>query len=296
MSRRTILGKKLGMTQIFDRVGNAIPVTLIQAGPCTVLQVKTKKRDGYNSIQLGFDEKKPKRTNKPQMAHFEKAGTSPKRFIREARVDNPEAFQPGQLITAGVLRNGDLVDVTGISKGKGFAGVMKRHGFAGFSATHGTHESFRGPGSIGAAADPARVFKGKKMPGQMGDETVTVQNLEIIDVREAQNLIAIKGPVPGGKNGYLVISESIKNPTDAPFPVEPAAPEPEPEQEDPAEPDTAADSQVDAEVQAPVEPDVVEPDVKEETPDTAVEAPEAQEADSDEEPPVADKEEGEKKE
>ena len=247
--RRTILGKKLGMTQIFDRIGDVIPITLIQAGPCIVLQVKTRENDGYDAIQLGFDEKKPKRTNKPQMGRFEKAGTTPKRFIREVRVDNPEAFSPGQAITAGVMRIGDLVDITGTSKGKGFAGVMKRHGFKGHPASHGTHESFRGPGSIGAAADPARVFKGKKMPGQMGDETVTIQNLKVIDVREDQNLIAIKGPVPGGKNGFLVIRDSIKKPSDGPYPQETEVPEVEVEQVEEA-PEEAIESEAHDETQA----------------------------------------------
>ncbi len=250
--RRTILGKKLGMSQIFDRSGDAVPITLIQAGPCIVLQIKTRGNDGYDAIQLGFDEKKPKRTNKPQKGRFEKAGTTPKRFIREVRVDNPEAFSPGQAITAGVIRTGDLVDVTGTSKGKGFAGVMKRHGFKGHPASHGTHESYRGPGSIGAAADPARVFKGKKMPGQMGDETVTIQNLKVIDVREDQNLIAIKGPVPGGKNGFLVIRDSIKKPSEGPYPQEPEVPEAEAEQVE-----EALEEPVESEVQAETEvPDV----------------------------------------
>lgn len=224
----TILGKKLGMTQIFDQVGNAIPVTLIQAGPCTVLQVKTTEKDGYNAIQLGFDDKKEKRTNRPEMGHLARSGSSPKRHIRETRVDDPAPYEPGQVITAGMFKNGDYIDITGTSKGKGFAGVMKRHGFAGFKATHGTHESKRGGGSLGPSADPARVFKGKKMPGQMGNETVTIQNLTVVDVREAQNLIAVKGPVPGAKNGLLIINYATKKPvpgrpvhTEKPEPVEP---------------------------------------------------------------------------
>lgn len=285
--RRTILGKKLGMTQIFDRNGNAVPVTLVQAGPCTVLQVKTTQNDGYDAIQLGFDEKRPKRTNKPQMGRFEKADTTPKRFIREARVDNPEAFSPGQVITAGVMRTGDFVDITGISKGKGFAGVMKRHGFAGHPATHGTHESFRGPGSIGAAADPARVFKGKKMPGQMGSETVTIQNLKVVDVREDQNLIAIKGPVPGGKNGYLVIKDAIKKPSDAPYPQEPEVQEVEAEQADDT-PEDLVEPEAHAEFEA--EDESGKQDLTEATEESAEPAePEEQPAPEDDEPAEPEK-------
>jgi large subunit ribosomal protein L3 len=208
--RQTILGKKLGMTQIFDHAGNAVPVTVVQAGPCTILQVKTTESDGYNAIQLGFGEKKEKRTTKPMIGHFKKVGSAPLRHVREARVDDPSLFKPGQAITVGFFARDDIIDVTGTSKGKGFAGVMKRHGFKGFTATHGTHESKRGGGSIGQSADPAKVFKNMKMPGQMGDEAVTVQNLRIVDIREDQNLLMIKGPVPGAKNGLLIISHAIK--------------------------------------------------------------------------------------
>ncbi|NOY85758.1 MAG: 50S ribosomal protein L3 [Deltaproteobacteria bacterium] len=207
-----ILGKKLGMTQIFDHLGNIIPVTLVQAGPCTVTQVKTDGKEGYNAIQIGFDDRSEKRTNKPDLGHFAKSESTPKRHLREARVPDPESFKPGQVITAGIFQTGDLIDVTGTSKGKGFAGVMKRHGFKGFKASHGTHESKRGGGSIGAAAYPAKVFKGTKMAGRMGNHAVTVQNLQVVDVREDQNLIAIKGPVPGGKNGLLIIKNAMKKP------------------------------------------------------------------------------------
>ncbi len=219
--RQTILGRKLGMTQIFDRQGNAIPVTIVQAGPCTVLQVKTEETDGYSAIQLGFVDKKEKHSTKPLLGHFEKAGSTPKRHIREARVDDPGVFSVGQVITAGLFEKDDRVDVTGTSKGKGFAGVMKRHGFSGFMASHGVHESKRGPGSIGQSADPAKVFKGMRMPGQMGNETVTIQNLRVVDVRESQNLIMLKGPVPGGKDGLLVISHAIKKEAPAPRQIEP---------------------------------------------------------------------------
>jgi large subunit ribosomal protein L3 len=226
--RETILGKKLGMTQIFDRHGNAVPVTLVQAGPCTVLQVKTSDSDGYDAIQLGFEDKKEKHTTRPMKGHFDKTSTTPKRFVRESRVEDTSRYQEGMVLTAGIFQKDDMVDVTGTSKGKGFAGVMKRHGFAGFMQTHGVHESFRGPGSIGAAADPARVFPGRRMPGQMGRDTVTLQNLRIVDIREDQNLLVIKGPVPGSKNGLVIISHAIKKA--APEARELVAPEPEPEE------------------------------------------------------------------
>jgi len=227
--RQTILGRKLGMSQIFDRQGNAIPVTIVQAGPCTVLQVKTKEKDGYNAIQLGFGDKKEKPTPMPLLGHFKKADSAPKRHIREARVDDPGMFTVGQVITAGLFEKDDRVDVTGTSKGKGFAGVMKRHGFSGFMASHGVHESKRGGGSIGQSADPAKVFKGMKMPGQMGDEAVTIQNLRVVDVRESQNLIMVKGPVPGGKNGLLVIHHAIKKEAPPLRQIEPEEVESDPE-------------------------------------------------------------------
>jgi len=227
--RQTILGRKLGMSQIFDRQGNAIPVTIVQAGPCTVLQVKTQEKDGYKAIQLGFGDKKEKHTTKPLLGHFKKADSNPKRHIREARVEDPSMFTVGQVITAGLFEKDDRVDISGTSKGKGFAGVMKRHGFKGFMASHGVHESKRGGGSIGQSADPAKVFKGMKMPGQMGDETVTIQNLKIVDVRESQNLIMVQGPVPGGKNGLLVIHHAIKKEAPPLRQTEPDEVEPDPE-------------------------------------------------------------------
>jgi large subunit ribosomal protein L3 len=235
--RQTILGKKLGMTQIFDQTGNAVPVTIVQAGPCTILQVKTTETDGYNAIQLGFGEKKEKHTTKPMLGHFKKVGAAPLRNVREAGVDDPSLFTAGQAITVGLFERGDIIDVTGTSKGKGFAGVMKRHGFKGFMASHGVHESKRGGGSIGQSADPAKVFKNMKMPGQMGDETVTIQNLRIVDIREDQNLLMIKGPIPGAKNGLLVISHAIKKDAPAMREITPEEPDTEPTPE-PAEEDT----------------------------------------------------------
>ena len=302
----TILGKKLGMTQVFDQVGNAIPVTLVQAGPCIVLQVKTMEKDGYNAIQLGFDDKKEKRTNKPEMGHLARSGSTPKRHIRETRVDDPENYEPGQVITAGRFKNGDFIDITGTSKGKGFAGVMKRHGFSGFKATHGTHESKRGGGSLGPSADPARVFKGKKMPGQMGNENVTVQNLTVVDVREAQNLIAIKGPVPGAKNGLLIINFAMKKPIpDRPIQKEePAAVEsPEPddtlaaaEDTPPVEENTPAEKekQVQEEEQTPAEEQTTEESPAQEEDQASDEnpAPETAEKVPEEEKPEEEPKEG----
>jgi large subunit ribosomal protein L3 len=206
----TILGKKLGMTTIFDRKGNAQTVTLVQAGPCTILQVKEKKKDGYDAIQLGFDEKRPKSTTKPLAGHFAKTGSTPKRFIREVRVDDPTQYEPGKAITASLFKVGDWLDVTGTSKGKGTAGPMKAHNFKGFGMSHGVHETFRGPGSVGQHTHPGRVFKGVMGAGHLGDERVTIQNLVVVDLREDLNVIAVKGPIPGGKNGYVILRRAKK--------------------------------------------------------------------------------------
>lgn len=280
--KQAILGRKLGMTQIFDHQGSAIPVTIIQAGPCHVLQVKTTESDGYNAIQLGFLDKKEKRTTQPLKGHFDKAGSSPQRYIRETRVDDPSLFSVGQVITCGRFAKGDFVDISGTSKGKGFAGVMKRHGFKGFLATHGTHESKRGPGSIGQAADPAKTFKGIKMAGRLGGDTVTVQNIVIVDNREDQNLLFVKGPVPGGKNGLLIIRHSTKKPAPPEREMEPAVPDVEPETE-PEEPEAPAET---------VEADIPGDDNDKATPDTGEEdgtpevetAPDESGTDSTEEP------------
>jgi large subunit ribosomal protein L3 len=284
--RQTILGKKLGMTQIFDQTGNAVPVTIVQAGPCTILQVKTKETDGYNAIQLGFGEKKEKRTTKPMLGHFQKVGAAPLRHVREATVDDPSLFAAGQAITVGLFERGDIVDVTGTSKGKGFAGVMKRHGFKGFMASHGVHESKRGGGSIGQSADPAKVFKNMKMPGQMGDEAVTIQNLKIVDIREAQNLLMIKGPIPGAKNGLLVISHAIKKEAPAMREITPEEPDTEPVEEDaPVEEAAAVET-------APEEASVEEASPSAEaTEDTPVEEAPVEEAPTEEAPAEAAPEE-----
>ncbi|PID44917.1 MAG: 50S ribosomal protein L3 [Proteobacteria bacterium] len=200
-----ILGKKRGMTRVYDETGIAIPVTVVETGPCTVLQVKTVEKEGYNAIQVGFDSKKAQRVNKPQAGHFKKAGVDGFYHIREFRVEKPEEFELGQRLLANdILKVGDLVDVQGTSKGMGFQGVMKRHGFKGGGAGHGSG-FHRAPGSIGCSAWPARVIKGKKMPGRMGNDTVLKKNMMVIDVRSEENVVLLKGSVPGAKNGLLKI-------------------------------------------------------------------------------------------
>ena len=200
-----ILGKKVGMTRVYDELGFAIPVTVIEAGPCMVLQVKTVEGEGYNAIQLGFDAKKQSRVNKPQAGHFKKAGAEGFYHVREFRVENPEAFEVGQELPLDtVFKIGEMVDVQGKSKGRGFQGVMRRHGFKGGGAAHGSG-FHRAPGSIGCSAWPSRVIKGKKMPGRMGNDTVLKKNITVVDVRPEENVVLLKGSVPGAKNGLLKI-------------------------------------------------------------------------------------------
>lgn len=205
---RAILAKKIGMTQVFDDEGRAIPVTVLEAGPCTVIAKRTSDRDGYMAIQIGFKAAKENRLNKPQLGHFAKAGVAPLKFVREMRLVDTEGFEVGQEITTDIFKPGDYVDVTGISKGKGFAGSIKRHGFARGSMTHGSHYH-RGPGSLGSV-DAARVFKGRKLPGRMGGEKVTSQKLKVIKVDSGKNLLLVKGAVPGPRNGLLVVKNSVK--------------------------------------------------------------------------------------
>lgn len=200
-----ILGKKVGMTRVYSELGEATPVTVIEAGPCKVLQVKSIATDGYNAIQVGFGTKKPSRVNKPLGGHFKKSSEENFYFIREFRVENPDDYKVGQDITLENLFNtGDVVDIQGTSKGFGFQGVIKRHGFGGGGAGHGSG-FHRAPGSIGCSAWPARVIKGKKMPGRMGNDTVLKKNVIVVDVRTEDNVILVKGPVPGAKNGLLKI-------------------------------------------------------------------------------------------
>lgn len=204
-----ILAKKIGMTQIFED-GKFIPVTVVEAGPNFVLQKKTVENDGYTALQLGFDEKKEKNTTKPVMGIFKKAGVNPQRFIKELRVDSVEGYELGQEIKVDVLAGVEFVDITGTSKGKGTSGVMKRHGFGGNRASHGVSRNHRLGGSIGMSTWPGKVLKGKRMAGQYGNEIVTVQNLRVVKVDAENNLLLIKGAVPGSKNSYIVVKPAIK--------------------------------------------------------------------------------------
>jgi len=205
-----ILGKKLGMTQVFVADGRRVPVTVVEAGPCTVVQKKTESTDGYNALQVGFEAKKSHRVNKPMMGHFKKADQGAFAALRELAADNVDEYQVGDQVTCdSVFKAGDIVDVTGTSKGKGFQGVIKRWGFSGGRATHGS-KFHRAPGSIGMSASPARVHRGKKMPGQMGNARVTQQNLEIVEVRADQNLILVKGAIPGPNQGLVLIRKCVK--------------------------------------------------------------------------------------
>ena len=202
-----LIGKKVGMTSIFDDNGKNIPCTVIEAGPCVVTQVRTEEVDGYNALQLGFDDKAEKRANKAEIGHFKKAGSSTKKKVVEFR-DFEGDFKLGETIGVDVFVEGEFVDVSATSKGKGFQGVVKRHGFAGVGqATHGQHNRLRAPGSIGAASYPARVFKGMKMAGRMGGSKVTVQNLRVLKIVPEKNLLVLKGCVPGHKNAYVTIEK-----------------------------------------------------------------------------------------
>ncbi|MCR5846221.1 MAG: 50S ribosomal protein L3 [bacterium] len=199
----TILGRKIGMTQVWSEDDEIIPVTVIEAGPCVVSQIKTKETDGYEAIQIGFGKIKPKHVNKPMAGHFERAGIEPMRYLREVRVEDASQFSLGETITCGEFE-GCTVDVSGTSKGKGFAGVMKRYGFGGGPGGHGSH-FHRAPGSVGQCASPSRIFKGVKMAGHMGNVKVTVRNLAVVRVDEDLNIILVKGAIPGGKGGLVTV-------------------------------------------------------------------------------------------
>ena len=207
--KKAILATKVGMTQIFNEDGVLTPVTVLQAGPCVVTQVKTVENDGYSAVQVGFGEKREKLVNKPMKGQFDKAGVSYKRFVREFRFENAEEYQLGQEITADIFVAGDKIDATATSKGKGFQGAIKRHGQSRGPMAHGS-KFHRHAGSNGAASDPSRVFKGKKMPGQMGNKKVTIQNLEVVRVDAENNLLLVKGCVPGPKKSLITIKESVK--------------------------------------------------------------------------------------
>ena len=208
--KKAILATKVGMTQIFNEDGVLTPVTVLQAGPCVVTQIKTVENDGYSAVQVGFVDKKEKGINKPQKGHFDKAGVAPKRFVREFRFENAEEYTVGQEIKADIFAAGDKIDATATSKGKGYAGGIKRHGLKSGPSAHGS-KYHRHAGSNGACSDPSKVFKGKHMPGHMGHVQVTVQNLEIVRVDTENNLLLVKGAVPGPKKSLVTIKETVKS-------------------------------------------------------------------------------------
>ena len=205
-----ILGEKLGMTQVWDENNRVVPVTVVKAGPCVVTQVRTNDQDGYDSVQIAFGEIDPRKVNKPLKGHFANASVTPRRHLVELRTADAAEYALGQEITAEVFEAGQLVDASGTTKGKGFAGVMKRHGFHGVSASHGAHRNHRKPGSIGACATPGRVFKGMRMSGRMGSDTVTTQNVTVHAVDTERGLILVKGAVPGPKGGLVLIRNAAK--------------------------------------------------------------------------------------
>ena len=207
--KKGIIGKKLGMSQIFDEKGNVIPVTIIEAGPCTVVQKKTAETDGYDAVQLGFEDVSEKHVGKPAAGHFKKAGVSAKRHLKEFRLENAAELNPGDVIAADTFAAGDKVDITGITKGRGYTGAIKRWNLHMLGATHGIGPIHRQSGSMGVI-DPARIFKNKKMAGQYGNEQVTILNLEVVKVDAEKNLIAVKGAVPGAKNGIVFLRNSVK--------------------------------------------------------------------------------------
>ncbi len=210
MAMTGILGTKLGMTQVFDETGQVVPVTVVQAGPCVVTAVRTPDNDGYSAVQIGFGEINPRKVTKPVAGLFEKAGVTPRRYVAEIRTEGASEYTLGQELTAALFAAGQRVDVTGKSKGKGFAGVMKRHHFKGLSASHGTQRKHRSPGSIGACATPSRVFKGVRMAGRMGAERTTVQSLTVHAVDGDKNLLLIKGAVPGPRGGLVMVRSAAR--------------------------------------------------------------------------------------
>ncbi len=208
--KKAILGKKLGMTQIFDANGLVIPVTVVEAGPCFVTQVKTMENDGYSAVQIAFEDIKENLVNKPLMGQFKKAEVSAKRYVKEFKLDNAEEYKKGDKITCEIFAEGELVDVTGTSKGHGYSGAMKRWNFGGMRATHGTGPIHRHLGSIGSNTFPGKVFKGKKMAGRWGHETVTVQNLKVVKVDADRNVILVKGAIPGPKGSLVSVKSAVK--------------------------------------------------------------------------------------
>ena len=208
--KKGLIGRKLGMTQVFDENGKVVPVTVVELGPCAVVQKKTVENDGYQAVQLGFDDKKVTRVNKPMKGHFDKAGVAYKKVLREFRLEDTSALNVGDVLKADVFAAGEKVDVVGTSKGKGTAGSIKRWNFSRLKETHGTGPVARHAGSLGACSDPSRVFKGKKLAGHLGAERVTIQNLDVVKVDAENNLIAIKGAIPGPKKGIVMVVNSVK--------------------------------------------------------------------------------------
>lgn len=208
--KKAIIGKKIGMTQIFEESGKVIPVTVVEAGPCVVVQKKTIENDGYESVQLGFGDVKANKVIKPLAGHFKKHDVAPKKTLKEFRLADISVYNEGDIVKADTFAVGDAVDVSGISKGKGFAGTIKRYNGHRLKETHGTGPVHRHAGSMGACSDPSRIYKGKKMPGHMGNEKVTIQNLEIVKIDVENNLIAIKGAIPGPNGGIVTITDSVK--------------------------------------------------------------------------------------
>ena len=207
--KKAILGKKIGMTQVFTEDGQLIPVSVIQAGPCQVVQKKTEEVDGYTAVQVGYEDKKERRANKPEKGHFQKANVPVKKYLKEFKLDNAAELNVGDELTVEQFADGDVLDVTGTSKGHGFAGTIKRWGTHRGPMTHGSHYH-RGPGSLGACSDPSRVFKGKKMPGHYGVVKVTIQNLDLVKIDKERNLLLVKGSIPGPKGGVVVVRNAVK--------------------------------------------------------------------------------------
>ncbi len=208
--KKGLLGKKLGMTQLFDEAGKIVPVTVVEAGPCVVVQKKTVENDGYEAVQVGFADIKEKNVNKPMKGHFEKAGVTAKRFLKEFKLEDAASMNVGDEIKADVFATGEKVDITGTSKGHGFAGAIKRHNQHRLKETHGTGPVHRHAGSMGACSDPSRVFKGKKLPGHMGCDTVTIQNLDVVCVDVEKNLLLVRGAIPGPKGGLVIVKSAVK--------------------------------------------------------------------------------------
>jgi large subunit ribosomal protein L3 len=210
MATRAIVGEKLGMTQIWDDENRVVPVTVLRVSPCRIVQIKRPETDGYSAVQVTWGDRDPGKFNKPEMGHFDKAGVDPGVGLVELRLDDVADFEVGQSLAVDVLSDGDLVDVTAVSRGKGFTGVMKRHGFSGVGASHGAHKVHRKPGAIGQCATPARVFRGKKMPGRSGGEKVTTLNLTVVRADTENSLLLVKGSVPGPRGGTVVVRDAIK--------------------------------------------------------------------------------------